>query len=68
MSGVASTAAVIHGSSGTVRQKLLDVQLDYQVDEVLVVTAIKDFPKRLHSYELLAEAMIKAPIPLRASQ
>ena len=53
---------VIHGSPGTVRQKLLGVQRDYQVDEVLVVTAIRDFPKRLHSYELLAEVMIKAPI------
>ncbi len=53
---------VIHGSSGTVRQKLLDVQRGYQVDEVLVVTAIREFSKRLHSYELLAEAMIKAPV------
>lgn len=55
--------SVIHGSPETVRQKLWDVQCSYQIDEVLVVTAIKDFPKRLHSYELLAEVMIKAPIP-----
>ena len=53
---------VIHGSPETVKQKLLDVQSDYQVDELLVVTAIRDFPKRLYSYELLAGAIIKAPI------
>jgi luciferase family oxidoreductase group 1 len=53
---------VIHGSSATVQQKLLDIQHRYQVNEVFVVTAIRDFPKRLHSYELLAEVMIKAPI------
>ena len=54
---------VIHGSPETVRQKLLDVQRSYQVNEVFVVTAIRDFQKRLHSYELLAEAMIKVAIP-----
>ena len=54
---------VLNGSPETVRRKLLDVQRSYQVDEVFVVTAIRDFAKRLHSYELLAEAMIKTPIP-----
>jgi luciferase family oxidoreductase group 1 len=53
---------VIHGSPETVRQQLEDVQRSYQVDEVFVVTAIRDFPKRLHSYELLAETMIKAHV------
>lgn len=54
---------VIHGSPETVKRKLLDVQSDYLVDELLVVTAIRDFPKRLHSYELLAGAMVNKPIP-----
>ena len=47
-------ANIIHGSKETVRQKLHDIQRRYQVDEVFVITAIKDFEKRLHSYELLS--------------
>ena len=48
-------AAVTYGSPETVREKLYDVQRDYHIEEVLAVTAIRDFPKRLHSYELLGE-------------
>jgi hypothetical protein len=39
-----------------VLQQLYDMQRRYQVDELIVVTAIKDFQKRLHSYELLGTA------------
>ncbi len=46
-------ANVIHGSPETVRNKLHAVQRRCHVEEILVVTAIKDFSKRLHSYELL---------------
>ena len=49
-------STIIHGSRETAQQKLLDIQGRSQVDEVFVVTAIKDFQKRLHSYELLSEA------------
>ena len=48
---------VIHGSKETVRRELTGVQVDHQVDEVFVVTAIRDFKKRLHSYKLLSEAL-----------
>jgi luciferase family oxidoreductase group 1 len=48
---------VIHGSKETVRRKLAGVQAKYQVDEVFVVTGIRDFKKRLHSYKLLSEAL-----------
>ena len=49
-------ANVVHGSRDTVLQQLSDMQRRYQVDELIVVTAMKDFHKRLHSYELLSPA------------
>ena len=52
-----SDAAVVHGSRDTARQKLYEVQRDYQIEEVLAVTAIRNFQKRLHSYQLLSEAL-----------
>jgi len=48
-------ARVMHGAPETVRQRLTDLQRDYQADEIMVITAIKDFRKRLHSYALLSE-------------
>ena len=48
---------VVHGSRDTVLQQLADMQRRYQVEELIVVTAIKDFPKRLHSYELLSNVV-----------
>ena len=45
---------VVHGSRDTVLQHLADIQRCYHVEELIVVTAIKDFHKRLHSYELLS--------------
>lgn len=47
-------AQVIHGTRDTVLQQLTAKQRQYQAEEVFLVTAIKDFHKRLHSYELLA--------------
>lgn len=49
-------ANVVHGSRDTVLQQLDDMQRRYQVDELIVVTAIKHFHQRLHSYELLSPA------------
>ncbi len=54
---------VIHGSQKTVRRKLLDVQDRYQVDELFIVTAIRDFRKRLRSYELLSQVFTQAAVP-----
>ncbi|PKB67618.1 MAG: alkane 1-monooxygenase [SAR202 cluster bacterium Io17-Chloro-G4] len=45
---------VINGAPETVRERLCGIQNDYQIDEIFVVTAIDDFQKRLHSYELLS--------------
>lgn len=47
---------VIHGSQETVRSKLNDIQQRYGIAEVIAVTYIKSFQKRLHSYELLSQA------------
>ena len=49
-------ARVIHGAPDTVRQRLIDLQRTYDLDELMVITAIKDFSKRLHSYALLSES------------
>ena len=51
-------APVVHGSPEVAVQKLLDIQALHNADEIIVVTAINDFQKRLRSYELLSQAMI----------
>jgi luciferase family oxidoreductase group 1 len=48
-------ADIIYGSLATVRKQLYDIQHAYQVDELFIVTAIKDFQKRCRSYELLKD-------------
>ena len=53
---------VIHGSQATAAKKLRDIQRRYQVDELFIVTAINDFRKRLHSYELLSEVFTQAKV------
>ena len=55
-------SSVIHGSQDTVRKKLDGIQRLYHVDELIIVTAIKDFQKRLHSYELLSEVFTQATV------
>jgi luciferase family oxidoreductase group 1 len=52
-------ANVIHGSVGRVKGRLLEMGEEYGVEEVFIVTAIDHYPSRLHSYELLAEAMLR---------
>jgi alkanesulfonate monooxygenase SsuD/methylene tetrahydromethanopterin reductase-like flavin-dependent oxidoreductase (luciferase family) len=49
-------ASVIYGSPETVRKQLEDMQSRYHADEIIAVTAMQDFQKRLYSYELLKEA------------
>ena len=53
-------ANVIHGSPDKVKKRLSAIQEELGVDEVFIVTAINNFRKRLHSYELLAVAMLGA--------
>jgi alkanesulfonate monooxygenase SsuD/methylene tetrahydromethanopterin reductase-like flavin-dependent oxidoreductase (luciferase family) len=52
---------VICGSQRTVAQKLNEIQRLYQVDEIFIVTAIRDFQSRLHSYRLLSEVSSQVP-------
>ena len=54
---------VIHGSQETVRRTILDVQHRYQVDELFIVTAIRNFQKRLRSYELLSQVFTQETGP-----
>jgi luciferase family oxidoreductase group 1 len=46
-------AGVIHGTAESVRRQLLDAQEQYGADEIIAVTAIDSFNKRLRSFELL---------------
>ena len=46
-------AGVVHGAQDSVRSQLLDVQRKYCADEIIAVTAIDSFEKRLRSFELL---------------
>jgi alkanesulfonate monooxygenase SsuD/methylene tetrahydromethanopterin reductase-like flavin-dependent oxidoreductase (luciferase family) len=50
-------ADVIYGSLETVQKQLADIQRRHQVDELIIVTNLKIFPKRLHSYELLSACL-----------
>jgi hypothetical protein len=38
-----------------VQKTLHDIQSRYEVDELIIVTAMRNFQKRLHSYELLKD-------------
>ena len=60
-------ANVIHGSPTMVKERLLQLSREYRVNEVFIVTAIDNFPKRLRSYQLLSEAMINRPRVLPGS-
>jgi len=51
----------IYGDPRQVRQRLLALGEQYEVDEFVVVTITYDFAARVHSYELLAEAFNLTP-------
>jgi luciferase family oxidoreductase group 1 len=53
-------APVVHGSPELALKKLLDIQRLHNVEEIIAVTAINDFQKRLRSYELLSDALVEA--------
>jgi luciferase family oxidoreductase group 1 len=53
---------ITKGSQETVRQKLLELQRKFGVDEFIVTTNIKDFAKRIRSFELLKEAFAEVSV------
>ncbi len=55
-------AIVMHGSPETVRKKLEEMQSRYHADEIIAVTAMSDFQKRLYSFELLSEAFAQVTV------
>jgi hypothetical protein len=59
---------VVHGSPEIALKKLLQIQELHNVEEIIAVTAINDFQKRLRSYELLSDALIKANLASSADR
>lgn len=55
-------AEITKGMKETVRQHLLDVQSKYGIDEFIITTSVKDFGRRLRSFELLSEAFAELPV------
>jgi luciferase family oxidoreductase group 1 len=53
---VEATRRVIAGSPATVRHKLETLVAAHGADEAMIVTITPDYPSRLRSYELLADA------------
>jgi luciferase family oxidoreductase group 1 len=49
-------ARAVIGTPPVVKQLLLELQEQFQADEVMVITITGDYASRLHSYELLADA------------
>jgi alkanesulfonate monooxygenase SsuD/methylene tetrahydromethanopterin reductase-like flavin-dependent oxidoreductase (luciferase family) len=44
------------GSPEAVKQRLLEIQAEFEADELMIITITGDYDTRLRSYELLAEA------------
>jgi luciferase family oxidoreductase group 1 len=49
-------SSVLHGSKETVYTKLIEMQEAYDLEEVIILTPVRNFQKRLRSFELLKEA------------
>jgi len=47
---------VVLGTPDVVKQRLLEIQAEFEADEMMVITITGDYDSRLHSYELLANA------------
>ena len=47
---------VVLGTPAVVRQRLLEIQAEFQADELMVITITGDYDTRLRSYELVAGA------------
>ncbi len=48
-------AGVVHGAPESVRRQLLEMRQKYGADEIIAVTSVDSFEKRLRSFELLSE-------------
>jgi luciferase family oxidoreductase group 1 len=47
---------VVLGTPDAVKQRLLEIQAEFEADELMVITITGDYETRLHSYELVAQA------------
>lgn len=54
--------AITIGSKETVRQILLQLRQKHGINEFIITTPIKDFTKRIRSFELLKEAFAEVPL------
>ena len=55
-------ADIICGSLATVRKQLYDIQRAYEVDELIIVTSVREYHKRFRSYELLSDLCARVPV------
>lgn len=55
-------ADILKGTKESVRSRLLELQETYGADEFIFTTILKDFDKRLRSFELLQEAFEELPV------
>jgi luciferase family oxidoreductase group 1 len=55
-------ANIIHGSKETVRQKLIAIHNEYQIEEIIVTVALNEFAQRLYAYEQLQEAFAQLKV------
>ncbi|MEJ8545097.1 LLM class flavin-dependent oxidoreductase [Brevibacillus borstelensis] len=58
-------ANIIAGSRDTVRQKLLELQRAYLVDELIITVPLKDFQRRLGTFVQVKEAFADESVPSR---
>lgn len=55
-------AEITKGTKETVRKRLLELKAIYGVDELIFTTIIPNFEKRIHSFQLLKEALSELPV------
>lgn len=55
--------SVIRGTKEKVGQALLKLQQDFDIQEIIVTTAARDFSKRVRSFELLHELLAAQDVP-----
>ncbi|WP_219838509.1 LLM class flavin-dependent oxidoreductase [Paenibacillus sp. R14(2021)] len=55
---------ITKGAKETVRDRLLELQRKFGVEEFIVTTAVPDFQKRLRSFELLKEAFAEVSVSI----
>ena len=60
-------AGVVHGVPESVGRQLLEVRRKYDAQEIIAVTAIDRFEKRLRSFELLGGLIDKGTLPPQTS-